>query len=395
MTDHIPDFDTRDATLPSTQLDAIGIVAELAAAQPRRLGCGWSFETLDPNHADPNKREFVHCVKCHRPYIAKYVAKPAARCTNPRCDSVVFEPLVVSPPAPLIVEQRIPVDSTEGPLTSLDDPGLGMNTGSVFVFNRETQGIICRNNSSKSLRLPRVSTPIWLDARWRHVEMLSTGATGDAVTWTLKQPVAPSTGYLLHSGQHVALALTASHLRPIRALRYLRLFPDREPIVVSDQESAVFHLLWGLIAILVAVHLMIIDQGHLAAGISFGAVITAVYAAVPRLLTAPVDFMIHSFMPDAKWTSADIFGLDDCVSYATARAVLGGVLIFLGTTLVSVYLATVAVPTGWWRAAYSLLAMASTNYLVAVHGFNPVKEAWHRISRNASSSGRSPGHHRS
>jgi hypothetical protein len=289
----------------------------------------------------------------------------------------------------------MPVESTEGPLASLEDPDFGMSSGAVFVFSRETQVIICRNNSAQPKRLPSVSTPIWLDSRWRHVEMDSIGQTRDAATWTLGQPVTPPVGYPLQPGKHVALTLKGSHLRPIRANRYLHLFPDREPLVVSDQDASIFHVLWSLIAVLVCLHLLILDQGHLAAGLSFGAIIVAVYAAVPRLLTAPLDLAIRSFMPEALWSSKDVFGLDDCVSHATVRAVLGGLLVFLGGTLVSTYLATVVVPTGWWRAGYSVLALAATNHLVTVHGFNPIKEVWNRISRAAASPGRSPGQIRS
>jgi len=127
----------------------------------KRTPCGWSFETIDPQHPNPEKRAAVRCPQCKTFYIASVIA--GKRCVND-CEvehfvAVDLEGRIVQP---LEVKPRIPIPGTPGPFYTLSDYPLGSNAEPFDFGVAGTSTFIVRNNTSGTWYLEAAEYPIWV-----------------------------------------------------------------------------------------------------------------------------------------------------------------------------------------------------------------------------------------
>jgi hypothetical protein len=73
-------------------------------ANPRRLGCGYCFRTLDPTQRDALNQAFTRCTTCKRDFHQIHIAQSC-----PVCASDQLIPVRIAPPPPLRVVVRRPV----------------------------------------------------------------------------------------------------------------------------------------------------------------------------------------------------------------------------------------------------------------------------------------------
>ncbi|MBL8855087.1 MAG: hypothetical protein JNK57_14065 [Planctomycetaceae bacterium] len=140
----------------------------------KRIACGWSFETIDPQHSDANKRAAVRCPTCKTYYIKSVIA--GKRCVN-GCDVVELAPVNLEGRVvqPLEVSPRIPITGKPGPFYTVHDRPLGSNLEPIDFGAGGMRSFVVRNNSSQTWRLTGTDNPNWVSLQPVNQESLLSG----------------------------------------------------------------------------------------------------------------------------------------------------------------------------------------------------------------------------
>ncbi len=226
--------------------------AKLPAEQAPRLFCGWSFETLDPDHPDPAKREFVRCVHCGRFYIA---ANWPGNCTAIHCQSEECEPYLVETPEQLIVTPRRPIPYNSGPLNSLSDKPLGISTGTVYLENGQPRRIAFRNNSDEPIEIPSSFGPLWLGVAWEDIKA-SVGGDPRSLHDNSEFSICGVRGrwVTLLPGESRTAVVRAHAFRPIRTDKPVKITTDQGFQVPTHQDEFVVWSTVFLFAVMLIAH---------------------------------------------------------------------------------------------------------------------------------------------
>jgi hypothetical protein len=336
-----------------------------AARQGPRIGCGWTFETLDPAHRDPAKRKFVACSQCGRPYLKSAVDSASFKCTKIGCESTSFEPLEVEPPAPLTRLQRRPMPFSGGALRSLADVPLGMNVGAVFFDDTSPQTVICRNNSDRTIHLRTWLLPLWLAGRWSEVHQAAPSRRFRAASGARSTNGRPRYGSIaLPPGGQVEAELRVHTFRPAVFSGPIRLYDEHGVLVMAEQDSVLFHAACVLVALLAVCHTVLFAINGFGVALSFGLLVASVYVLTPRLLLVPLDSLLDACFPERMACLYDTAGGWEPSGLQRSLWRIGGaVIIFLsaavvhwiGSSLVAALFGGVA--WFWLSALYGVLVL--------------------------------------
>lgn len=207
-----------------------------------RIGCGFCFDTLDPeDRASSDRRVFVRCNQCRRVF---HRGCWRGRCTRPGCSSESCSSAQVSPPHPLRINAGELTPTVIGPVNSIDDVPLGISRGTMLFLDDRPQQIELRNNSDEVVLLagplgpPWVTTSFCIADRWDE-DGPQAGAISERVE--------------LAPGERVEVVVRPQRFRPTWMRYYTELNDEQGFEVVSDLRSVWFPL--GLTAtFLLVVH---------------------------------------------------------------------------------------------------------------------------------------------
>jgi hypothetical protein len=129
--------------------------------QLNRIGCAWSFQTLDPNQPDERKRAAVKCRACGLYYIASMIeGRGCLKCgSDSQFGALDLDGKVVKA---VDSRPRYPISNAPGPIYSLDDKPLGCDA-EPFDFGGSSRAMIkLRNNSKEPLVVESLAYPTWV-----------------------------------------------------------------------------------------------------------------------------------------------------------------------------------------------------------------------------------------
>ncbi len=131
-----------------------------------RLKCQWSFETMDPQHPNPDKRSFVRCRSCEAIFVESAIHNRP--CPN-GCTGGNFKSMKLSTDAslkPTVVQTIVACSIDAGPYRTLEDEPLGISTGTIALSWLSSSTIQLRNNSDHHLQDLHLDLPPWISSRF-------------------------------------------------------------------------------------------------------------------------------------------------------------------------------------------------------------------------------------
>ncbi len=359
-----------EATPPSPPLSAeSGTPPSSPQQNVLRTHCGWSFKVLEPFHADPQMRKFVACTVCKRPYLAIYASAADFKCTAIHCTGTQFKPVAIPPPGPLDRDRRIPLRVKAGPHNAIDDPPLGITTGTLVFEQSGAVPMQMRNNSNQPVRLPAVATAPWIS--WQWVDL----------------PLSPYATLELAPGELQSATVTVGAFRPIEDDDVLQFPRDRSVMIVSNQLRELFHCIWFLLLVLGMVH-WIASMIHpllflLTSTIWLASLLLFSPKLAQGIILYPVGIidigtrrmLLRGLQREAVFTRQGLLAWSLLTLLVTVVAAI------ISLACLAVYLGIQAVASPLEVLLHFVLVITTVNWYTARRGYNPVLDIGRKLGR--------------